>query len=495
MSISLREDAKDVLSTVGVAIASDSLCPETQSFLITAGMLSAIGDVQHILNGIDHSSVQGLNQSEVAVLRTHLLGAARYHQSDAITQQQREKLRSLPLFITLGRGEDHTTVQCHGSMGNNTIFVKADPHNIVIPDTNQNLSFIDMNDAMNQTLVMLVDPNCNNEAKSDIAFLEWSISLLEGQHDLNVKTALAHCALRRFSDLSNHAKEQLHSCRFITAGDGSIRAPNEIINIDETCPLVSLFDSSEDAWPIGEFSNHRPIYNLLRTHGLLLADLTPQIIVDRLMHLHNSTRVDRARALLKLLELASEDVLRSTDVVARLRDQVWIPIANDRLVGAGMARHKRNQSAFDKVLEAIDVQNEHLIEALGWNAALPFDVVREQIRLILLSWNSDPPRPRERRMKDLLRYIACRLAEGSFTASHIQILRTDVGDSPWIPIDGQLYPTRLSVRCRGRIGAPFVDIPRNWCDGNVWRFLHEMGCTDRLVFPLVPARSLVLTVS
>jgi hypothetical protein len=271
----------------------------------------------------------------------------------------------------------------------------------------------------------------------------------------------------------------LDSAKFIPVADGTLQAPEWVIDSNPKSPLIALYPGNSDRIPKGT-EEVAVVVRQLRTLGLLRDKLTAAIITERIGFISSSSQDESAAKLaVRLL-----DVLYTTgfdcSTIEFSPDAKWLP------TNAGLLGHEQCLDAdlirpdlFDEVLPLLssNVQiSPSLRKAFSWDKPLPLSTLTLQLQNLILHPEGTPGIAKK--LKSVIKELAVR----ELSDEDVKNIRLIVGDQKWIPISS----TRVSDTAHAVFVLPvplkgFCEIPSSITDREEVRaFLRKMGCSERL---------------
>ncbi|KAJ7034674.1 hypothetical protein C8F04DRAFT_1100594 [Mycena alexandri] len=457
-------------------------------------VLKGLGDIHLVLDRIKFGQSLRLEKDETYALSKHMLDGVFQSQQRPLDENQRQKLRSLPIFSLL---PPSVVVVSEKSPRVLSAFKLPSLHRKSTKSVSSpNLDYI----AEGATVLGI--PRGNTVLLPDVK----SVVYLDGAHvDLALLPQLApssstpltsidilalaveHFAMqsrglqssfldhmvRSRDSLPPNLLKSLQKAMFISVVSGTLQSPERCI--DPTKPdLVAIYSESKDRIPTTH-AEDLPVLRHLRSLGLLPATLTLDIVAERIHFLSSRSALAESRPLaIQLMNMMHSSALDCTSLEIPL-DAKWLPTSRG-LVGRGECFDvSKHPELFDEVLSVLDrgvKLSPSLRTALGWDQPISMTILQNQIREILSSGRASTVK---------LDYLIKELSSRTLSEADITELSVLTFGKPWIPIaSGRLAPTNYAVFSSTVGLAGFYQIPFGLADqASVRDFLVCMGCTER----------------
>ncbi|KAG8870385.1 hypothetical protein FRB97_009805, partial [Tulasnella sp. 331] len=313
--------------------------------------------------------------------------------------------------------------------------------------------------------------------------------------DKDLALLLVGRIINRLGDLSADTLKLVERLPIVDVGLGLTRLRRPIGTVDPNSDIAKLFDDGEGVFPRGLFApdGHGSYLKLLRNHGLLLDQLSPEVVIERIERIVDSGpplpgKDAKANALLQLLDKYCERETLPKGVVAAVAAQPWL-LAGNTYCSSSKSWDKRRSDLplCDRILPSVNyvVSSTYLRKVLGWQT-LPFDILRRQL-LAVVSDGAIPPGSKKEGIINLIQALARCLDIKSCTESELESLGHTLGDRSWVPVASEhslplhrttLQPIDLGLRIQ-------QVLPSLLTDPLVTRVLRLIGVPSRPSYELL----------
>lgn len=285
---------------------------------------------------------------------------------------------------------------------------------------------------------------------------------------------------------------------------GKRKSPKSLI--DPLSPLAELFDPEDEVVPVGEFikEGEESYLQLLRSHSMLQATLTDEILEERISHVvqasqgpNSNAAAKKALHIISLLDERGKE--RSSDFSSRaikvIRNEAWIPVKN-KFYRPSDCWDSRPGDTFlcDWVLPRVSVEVSSLTlrASLGWDV-IPFDILRRQmLALTAVHSESQGSRTEDRseRIRAILKALASRLESAFYDRNELGKLADQLKDREWVPISEDRLITAQrswipSDSSEKPLGSLFFPVSAS--------LLKHNGMKDLLTTMLIPERFVLIS--
>ncbi|KAJ7186780.1 hypothetical protein C8R46DRAFT_279690 [Mycena filopes] len=457
-------------------------------------VLKGLGDIHLVLDRIKFGQDLRLDKVDEYSLSKHVLDCVfQSSQQRPLDENQRRKLRSLPIFPLLSPSEVTTTEKSPRVLSafklpslhrksksvalpklghipdDVTVLGIPSGNTVLLPDV-KSVVYLD-GAHVDLALLPQLTPS-NNTPLSGIDILALAVEHFALQSK-GLRISFLDHMVRNRDSLPPSLLKSLQKAVFIPVVDGTLQSPERCIDPTKS-DLVAIYSENKDRIPtmVGE---DLLVLRHLRSLGLLPATITLDIIAERIQYISSRSALAESRLLaVQLLNMIHSSGLEcaSLEIPAEAK---WLPTARG-LVGRGECFDVgKHPELFDEVLPVLDRNvrlSPSLCLALGWDQPIAMAILQEQMRGVLRSGLASTLK---------LDYLIKEFASRTLSDTDISELTGITLDRPWIPIaSGRLAPTSHAVFSSTFGLAGFYQIPFGLVDqAPVRDFLMRMGCTER----------------
>lgn len=464
-----KDTLSEALELLGLSFIHSMCKPAVKSYLTRNLILRSVNDIRLILSSI--CTLRPLRREAAEAVLSHIDKHLPDSDWEPLTSELRSKLRSLEIFPVLLPSTSPATGPYAATMIGN------------IPNGFEVISI------MNMPLLPIIPRHCfvdgSRVSEGTISHLtgkprtaplsDQDVLRLALNHFPEQPKHLQHAFVRYLVDnrglISYNAIQTLQQLPFVLAGDGTTRAPQDII--DPESYLATLYEPRDNcvSSPIEDV-----LVRHLRNLGVLKTSLTLDMTEERILHISRAASSPDSKKLairlLHVMHLSGLD-FSSLKINSGLR---WLPTPHGvrdlkECMQEDNAEHRRE--LFDEVLDVLD-SNIHisasLRKALGWDKPLTLDVIYEQLDLVL-DTHSSP----YRRLKVIFKELGKRIDD-----LDVDNLSRIIGDRPCIPISDMCIAKAAYATFSPTLVLGFYQIPFSLVSNSgTKKLLSSLGCTDR----------------
>jgi hypothetical protein len=469
------DNLRRLLQKIGIPFIFHSTDLAVRTYLQEQGSTRQTSNVPDLLHHVHPNNVASLDASQIVQLRDHLIVS-----SDGLRDNDREKLRSLPIFRRLR--------PCAAEQGKNSVASGleniADNEDILCVPNHVDLPLIDrvfyISDSDLQ-LAALLKPDIR--PLSEVELLQKAVENFPAQPE-----EWQYRFLSRMWDIRQEIPprllDDLRRCQFILADNGVFYSPAHIF--DPASPVAELLLPNDHRLPPPRMSES--FVDAMRRLDLLNVELTIDLCQERMQfvagqRLAAEDIIIMAEKLLLAMERQSMDYSALCDDINHL---AWLP-TDQGLFRPGDCRDNRDASLCKDVLPLLtggrEVQSQPLRKVFGWDARVPLSVIVKRFKHILADDHNHSGSA-----SDLCRLIpefGFHLDAGKLDDSIVQELKEYTKDKSWIPISGSshdLSPAMFAVFDAKHYSPGFHRIRTSLAkDPGSKIFLEIMGCTQLYV--------------
>ncbi|KAG8868613.1 hypothetical protein FRB97_002163, partial [Tulasnella sp. 331] len=260
--------------------------------------------------------------------------------------------------------------------------------------------------------------------------------------DKDLALLLVGRIINRLGDLSAETLKLVERLPIVDVGLGPTSLRRPIDTVDPNSNIAKLFDDGEGVFPRGLFApdGHGSYLRLLHNHGLLLDQLSPEVVIERIERIVDPDtplpgKDAKANALLKLLDKYCETMTLPKNAVSAVTVHPWL-LAGNTYCSSSQSWDKRRSDLplCDLILPSVNyvVSSTYLRKVLGWQT-LPFDILKRQL-LAVVSKVAIPTGPKMERIINFIQALARCLDIKSYTDNELKSLGRSLGDRPWVPV-------------------------------------------------------------
>ncbi|KAJ7673472.1 hypothetical protein B0H17DRAFT_1083119 [Mycena rosella] len=482
---------------LGLAFLHPAFSPTARKGLAHYTMvLKNLTDIHLVLDRIKFGQSLRLEKNETHALSKHVLGCVlQTCQQQPLDENQRRKLRSLPIFPLLTPSvitapelksprmlsgfklpslhRKSKSVAIPPNLGyvaeGATVLGISSVTDVFLPVVDS-VVYLDGSNVDLAVLPQLAPSNSIPLSSADILALA-----LEhfSRQPKNLQSAFLDYIVRNRDVLPPSLLKSLQKVVFVPVLDGTLQAPERIIDPTKG-DLVAIYSESKDRIPT-TLPDDLLVLRHLRSLGLLATALTVDIVAERIQFISARSVSHEAKPLAsQLLIMLHTSGLDCTSLEIPLEAK-WLPTVRG-LVGRGECfDFAQRPELFDEVFPVLDrgvTLSPSLRTALGWDQPISLQILQDQLRAVLRSGHASTLK-----LDCLIKEFSARtLSEADVTQ-----LSTITFGRAWIPIaSGRLAPTNYAVFSSTFGLAGFHQIPFGLADqAQVRNFLLRMGCTER----------------
>ncbi|KAG8900745.1 hypothetical protein FRC00_011481 [Tulasnella sp. 408] len=442
-------EVRDALTALDLPILHDSLSDIPGISKITRPP----SDVFFILKNIprsksfdnddlDHETRKTLHDFFTFHLSNLFESRDRRRQRVRLYPNQKEALRSMPIFPVLVEGERSEDSVSFDIATSEVHFVDESVR--VIPTITAK-SFIDYVQGRILHTALKEAP-----VSSEISVLEMTIepdAWVQQSHDL--LPLIIDRLIRRLPDFQESTRQRIAELDIVDVGaQHSRRPPNQVV--DPSSPLADLFDPDDEVLPVGEFAHEGPgsYLQTLRAYAMFQNSISGETldgivskIIDRRSKLSQEGRTRKALRLLTLLDKQTDSFFDELPprTVTSLRLRAWLPVTGQLRRPSECWDAKETDALLcDRVLAIVSIviMSPHLRVLLGWQS-VPNGILRRQL-LNVLDGKGGSPDGIQGRVRAVLEALAYRLQSETLTPDELDdlVARLREGGFDWVPVTG-----------------------------------------------------------
>ncbi|KAJ7629420.1 hypothetical protein DFH06DRAFT_1338309 [Mycena polygramma] len=459
-------------------------------------VLKGLSQIHLVLDRMKFGQSVQLDKDETYTLSKHVLDCVLQScQQRPLDEDQRRKLRSLPIFPLLTASSTITTPEKSPSYRLSAFKLPS------LHRKSKSVSLPNL-DCIVEGATVLGIPSGNTAllpvadgvvyldgANTDLALLPQlapsnstpltSIDILTlalehfSRQPKNLQSAFLDHMVRNRDALPPCVLKSLQKVPFIPVLDGTLQSPEKVI--DPTKPdLVAIYSENKDRIPT-TLPDDLLILRHLRSLGLLTATLTVDIVTDRIQYISSRSGLLESRPLaMQLLTMLHTSALDCSSLEIPVEAK-WLPTGRGLVGREECFDFAQQPELFDEVVPVLDrsVQlSPSLRTALGWDKPISTPTLLAQLRAVIHSGRASTLK-----LDCIIKEFSARtLSDSDFTE-----LSSITSGRAWIPIaSSHLVSTNYAVFSSTFGLAGFYQIPFSLADQpHVRKFLVRMGCTER----------------
>jgi sacsin len=454
-------------------------------------VLKGLGDIHLVLDRIKFRPSLRLEKDEAHTLSKHVLdGVLQSCQQRPLDENQRRKLRSLPIFPlltpstvvasekspkvlsafklpSLHRKTKSVSLPNLGHIVEGATVLGIPSANSVLLPVANDVVYLDGAHVDLALLPQLAPSNSIPLSNIDILTLALEHFSLQSK---NLQAAFLDHMVRNRDALPLSLLKSLQKVVFVPVLDGTLQSPEHVIDPTRS-DLVAIFSENPDRIP-KTLADDLLILRHLRSLGLLTATLTVNIVTERIKFISSRSPLVETRLLAtQLLTMLYTSALDCTSLEIP-QEAKWLPTARG-LVGRGECFDVAQQpELFDEVVPVLDRTMKltpSLRTALGWDQPISMPILKNQLRAVLRSGHASTLK-----LDCLIKEFSAR----TLSEEDITELTSITFGRAWILIPpNHLAPTNYAVFSSTFGLTGFHRIPIT-VQPHVQKFLERMGCTE-----------------
>ncbi|PPR03603.1 hypothetical protein CVT24_007592 [Panaeolus cyanescens] len=460
------------LSAIGIFFVHSDLSPGAHEQLASMNILKQISNIHELLDALPPSDsiTQPPPEMCMGILRHFsAYSSASCNKLGDFSAPQLERLKSLPIYPIFERPGVRTFSSI--PTGSTARLVRRPSFLPVIND----VIFVEL-DLIGIPLSSLVTTSADRMDDNSLLSLTCD-HFLEQTPEL--QASVLEYLMKNQRIVSLQIREQLADIAFVVTESGSRAKPGDIV--DPESEIACLFPNEPSVRPQLETEPQRSITECLRKLSFLKSSLTPALIAERATHISNNVSSDYALPLAKdlLRVMCSVQYIDLSTLPQEVLYMNWLP-TNRGLQSPNQTRAHRADvpsRLFDRVLAVLDQSfdiSPYLRKRFGWEEPLTFDILVEQLGLVLDS--ADP----DAEGKDIHDVVSDILKELSDLPEAFETERLEdiLDERCWVPtMGGKLVTVHVAFFevLPANLGFAPINCRRNT---NLERLLRHLGCVD-----------------
>ncbi|KAG6816343.1 hypothetical protein H0H87_006848 [Tephrocybe sp. NHM501043] len=385
----------------------------------------SFGDVRNladVLDALDMEVVESFQiGEETAGQLVHYIAT---FADGKLSEERKEKLRTLPIYPSFPR-----TSGARVRISNGFKVLGVDLKSLKIVPALQRTTILDCQlSGVNAYLLQAVEPGTQG-VLNDMDILRLALKHFMAQPNA-VQQAFVQFMASNTRSVPGELADILEKIPFVPTAGGSRRAPSDLV--DPHSPLAELFARRSEVLPRNDDDATKKLVENLRTLRLLQVSLSNSILEERINHIISTGNDQCARKLIRLIYDTRFPLPRTSAVIY----ESWIPTPKGLLSPRDCRYDPHHRELFDLVLSPLEhgLKADSAFQAtFGWDQPVPFQVLAEQLSLVLNGM--------ERDKYNIVYSIAKELVarESKLSVEEILDLKTKVAGHDWVPVSGKGY--------------------------------------------------------
>ncbi|KAF5378086.1 hypothetical protein D9615_007575 [Tricholomella constricta] len=421
---------------------------------------SDANNLYEILNALTMENIQAFKADEVVI--TELIAYISARPSGALNDDQRAKLRRLPIYPLAVAPLSSVRRRTHIPDGQRVI--GAFVQDLCVLPSVRDVIFLDASQ-LRPSIIQMLDPNTQDRL-TDIELLRMGLDQFAVQ-PVEKQRAFVEFMARWRSKVPWELIEKLKNTPFVATTRGQKRCPGDLI--DPESPLENLFAKDSDCFPWVQGVAERKLVGDLRSLGLMQSALSTNIVKERIGFIvaHRDQRY--ARRLLGVIYQTGFKLTSMPEITSQ-----WLPTPKGLLSPGECRDDPYHKELFDHVLSSLDHDvntDRSLRELLGWNQPISLNVLVKQLSCMMAL-------PEEQSYSRVYLIIK-ELIQRSLSEENVAALRNAVSDRAWVPVPGirsRLVPTEHAVFEGEDPSVGFFQVP--FAGSRERTFFMRMGCSE-----------------
>ncbi|KAF5313831.1 hypothetical protein D9619_013016 [Psilocybe cf. subviscida] len=477
ISVGEHPKATEPLKLLGAPFLVPSVDERFQRILRSSGLLKSISDIQALLDSLpDPASLSPfpiIPPDQCAFLLKRIAN----HLSGSLTEDQANRLRSLPLYPVVKQDTaapvTSPKVVCEWTSLTDASCIYSVYESPFLPTINGTV-FVQLNKVAPEMVRHLA----NASSMPDVALLELVLD-----HFVEQTLYLQVIALRHISqhskDIAPRLLDKLRNTPFVIAQDGTAKKPCKLFTPEAPVSRLYVDDVSRQIAVASDLQKLEAQY--LTSLKLLQDKLTIDIVNDVISTISLQPLLPESASLSRTLitVMNTSDLVFHDLVVAP--EAAWLP-TNQGLRGVKECRDRSQPpELFNRVVAVIEENvtvPPSLVKAFKWDQPVPTDVLIQQLELAVQDAGDQ---------LECVLIVLNELGRRELTDSNIESLVAETSNRHWVPtVDRRLSRTADAVFLPPMSGSGFTQIYP--VDGRTKVLLQRLGCSDSPSFDEITSK-------